>query len=63
MEYDTMTSGRNDKLIHVEMSNEAMRGNNESNSMEESGGAYLLESAQAIGRSPGGESFDILAGT
>ena len=45
MEYDTMTSGRNDKLIHVEMSNEAMRGNNESNSMEETGGAYLLESA------------------
>ena len=33
MEYDTMTSGRNDKMIHVEMSNEAMQGNNESYSM------------------------------
>ena len=40
-----MTSGRNDKLIHVEMSNEAMRGGEDSHSMNESGGAYLLESA------------------
>ena len=63
MEYDTMTSGRNDKMIHVEMSNEAMRGGEDSHSMNASGGAYLLESAQVVGQSPGGESFDILAGT
>ena len=58
-----MTSGRNDKMIHVEMSNKAMRGADDTHSMEASGGPYLLESAQVAGYSPGGESFDILAGT
>ena len=75
MDYDSLNSGRNDHLIHVElgMSNEAMIGTEENSEDLEfaqispylTGSPHLVESTGAYQHlpSPNQKSFDILSGT